>query len=234
MRCDEFQSWWQRRLDGEPVEELAAWGDHLRECADCRALHRASVRLMAALSAARPCPPAELMGRVVRRVLQDRRADIRRRLVAVSALAAGVLLGIAGYARFRNPVTGPPANDPAPAYATTRPAGPAPAEPPRGALLNQGLREAGTALVSLVGRTANEAVVDGKLVLPTIVPAPAISGAAGWSEPLEPSARSLRDAGYGVSKTLEPVTASARRAVSLLLPETVDGSAPETPDGSRN
>lgn len=87
------------------------------------------------------------------------------------------------------------------------------------------IREAGSALAGLVGRTAEEAVKPGRLLWPTRAPSPTSvsvslhqpeTGRLPWPEaPVKP----LRDAGETVVVTLEPVFDSARRAVQLFARE---------------
>jgi hypothetical protein len=75
------------------------------------------------------------------------------------------------------------------------------------------LHEAGTALVSLMSRTADVAVDEGKLLIPISTP----MFEPGDTVPVEGPTRPLTRAGQTVSAGLEPVTTSARRAMNLFL-----------------
>jgi hypothetical protein len=83
--------------------------------------------------------------------------------------------------------------------------------------LQGSVQEASSALVALVGRTADEAVEQSRLLLPGAITRAAAMDADG--SPIETPVRSFREAGQGVSAGLEPVTASARRAVDFFLGE---------------
>jgi hypothetical protein len=72
-------------------------------------------------------------------------------------------------------------------------------------------------LAALVGRTADEAVEQSRALLPAGLPRQATFDADSLA--IDPSVRSLREAGQGLSAGLEPVTTSARRAVDLFLRE---------------
>jgi hypothetical protein len=83
--------------------------------------------------------------------------------------------------------------------------------------LQASVREAGTALAALVERTADEAVGESRALLPAGLPRQAAFEADTLA--FDPSVRSLREVSQGLSAGLEPVTASARRAVDLFLRE---------------
>jgi len=78
-------------------------------------------------------------------------------------------------------------------------------------------QEAGSTLVALVNRTADETVGQGRMLLPQEVPSPRLTVADNWQPALSPQA--IRDAQDGVAVGFEPVTDSARRAVNLFLRE---------------
>ena len=78
-------------------------------------------------------------------------------------------------------------------------------------------QEAGSTLVALVNRTADETVGQGRVLLPQEVSAPSLTVADNWQPALSPQA--IRDAQDGVAVGFEPVTDSARRAVNLFLRE---------------
>ena len=80
------------------------------------------------------------------------------------------------------------------------------------------MAEAGSAVAALTTRTADETVAKTKVLMPVMTD-PSLAALDLDPSPLDPSARSLRDAGEGVTAGLEPVTDSARRAVGLFLRE---------------
>jgi hypothetical protein len=99
----------------------------------------------------------------------------------------------------------------------------------QGGSIRRQFREAGSALVALVGRTANEAVEPTRDLLPQAGPSSSLVPVA-WSRPLEPQVRTLRQAGAGVTLGLQPVVSSARRAVAIFLQDdTHDQSDSEGP-----
>jgi Putative zinc-finger len=213
MNCTEAQGWLQRQLDGEPVAPRAALDAHLAECSSCRERFVAAERLARGLDLRRLPPAApDLADRIVRRVQADARARRVRRLVVGLALAAGLLLAV-GLLRRGG---GPPVERPG-RVAVRR-------ELPLSSLQKE-LGEAGQAVVALTRRTADETVTRTRMLLPEVpLPAP---------PPVAPTAKvgpdaaeqSLRDVGRSVTSGLEPVTNSARRALSLFLRELPGGSA---------
>jgi predicted anti-sigma-YlaC factor YlaD len=202
----------QRRLDGEFNLGSPGLDTHLASCASCRRLEAAAHRLEIALGLVSPAAPSSgLAGRIVTRVLAERRARMRYRrgLLAGAAAAAIVVMALLSYSRL-----GAPASKPSPIQTVDlRPA----AQPRATVSLQASVREAGTALAALVGRTADEAVEQSRALLPAGLPRQAAFDADSLA--LDPSVRSLREAGQGLSAGLEPVTASARRAVDLFLRE---------------
>jgi hypothetical protein len=104
--------------------------------------------------------------------------------------------------------------------------------PPPSASLRDSVAEAGSAVTSLTRRTADETVGQGQLLLPLL------ASARQLPEPspapiLPPPVGSLREAGDGMSASLEPVTASARRAFDLFLREVPAVAPPDKqPQGS--
>jgi hypothetical protein len=131
--------------------------------------------------------------------------------LAVSSLAAGLLLAaFLGYSWWgpRRPLDVPNSN------IVTKKDEP-PASVPNQPRLN--FQEAGSTLVALVNRTADETVGQGRVLLPQEVPAPRLTVADNWQPALSPQA--IRDAQDGVAVGFEPVTDSARRAVNLFLRE---------------
>lgn len=204
MNCADFEDWVQRRLDGETGPSEA--GDrHRASCSGCAALHEALGRLESGLTLGpAPRPPERLAETIVFQVLSEQRTAGRRRvLVYAAAMAACLLLGL--YLGSRSATDKP----------SDRPEEPTPVvrQEPEKPKLNESVGEAGTALASLVSRTADEAVGQGRLLLPDPMSpvSPDVTAA------LEPPAQSLKDASQGVSAGLEPVASSARRAVSLFI-----------------
>jgi hypothetical protein len=218
MNCTEAQGWLQRQLDGEPVAPRAALDAHLAECPSCRELFAAAERLTTGLRLRHlPAAPPNLVDRIVHRVQADTRARRARRLVVGLALAAGLLLAVGLFRRGG----GPPVERPE-AVAVRREV-----PPPS---LQKELGEAGQAVVALTRRTADETVTRTRMLLPEVPlpappPAPTAKVGPGAAE------QSLRDVGKSVTSGLEPVTNSARRALSLFLRE-LPGGAAERKSGS--
>jgi predicted anti-sigma-YlaC factor YlaD len=213
MNCSAFQERLQRRLDGVFVPADAAEDDHLAGCSRCRALTSAADRLREGLELlTSPAPPRELADRIVRRVLAARRARARRLGYAAVALAASVLAAIVVAQRRQPPIVAPVVA-PAPRQLAVNQPPPRPSTP---LPLEDSFKDAGTALASLAGRTADEALAQTR-VLSAVMPPKALRAGDLWEEPLAPSMRSLREAGHGVSAGLEPLASSARRAVDRFL-----------------
>jgi hypothetical protein len=211
MNCSDFLDLIQRRLDGDIHDSALGLEAHLASCAPCRRLEAATRRLERALDLMVPAKPfSGLGGRIVARVMADRCARMRfRRQLLAGAAAAGILLtALLAYQRSGRPTPGAP-----PQIAHVEPA--APQRSP--VSLQASVREAGTALVALVERTADEAVEQGRVLFPTSLPSQTAFDTG--TLPLEPPVRSLREAGQGLSAGLEPVATSARRAVDLFLRE---------------
>jgi hypothetical protein len=214
MNCAEFQELLQQRLDGEPVADSGEMDRHLTACASCRELEMLASRMTKVLKARAILSPSKrLSDQIVSQVLveldsQQVRRRWTRRVFAVSSLAAGLLLAaFMGYSWLRTR-EGPTSNT------VTKNDG-LPASKSGHAPLN--LKEAGSTLVALVNRTADETVGQGRVLLPQEVPTPDLTVADNW-QPALPS-QAIRDAQDGVAVGFEPVTDSARRAVNLFLRE---------------
>lgn len=207
MKCSNYQAWLQSHLDGGQCGDPADFESHLRACPDCSALDRAAQQLRDGLLALTPpCPPSDLANRITARVIAGRLRSRRRRVAAWAGLAAGVLVAVGlglGWSRL---FPSKPARPETPAIVVAQ-KDETPAPPVH---LRESLAEAGSAVASLTGRAADETVGPTRLLIPSL-PRPE-PGAAG-------SARSLREAGQGVSEGFEPVTESARRAVGLFFRE---------------
>jgi hypothetical protein len=219
MNCSEFQNLLQQRLDGEPKAVSSVIDRHLSECSSCRELELIASRLTEVLgSRVAPVPPEGLKDQIVSLIL-DEMASQRlrrrrwRRVMAVAAVAAGLLLAVfVGYSWWesRQALNDPDSNT---LVKKEEQPAPAPAQP------TLDIREAGTTLVALVNRTADETVGPGRMLLPQGVSAPMLPDTDAWQPDLEPGAQTLREAQDGVAVGFEPVTSSARRAVSLFLRE---------------
>lgn len=218
MNCPDCQQLLQERLDGLPIREPAELEKHLAGCAACRGLHAAAGRLLEGLRHLKPpAPPAGLQDVIVREVLADRQARLvfRRRLIAVSAVAAGLLLAVATMFTLVQQPTGPTI------VVVPTPATPKVPDTPvvaRKPSLRGSVADAGEAFVSLTRRTANETIAPTRLLVPEKVPAslpevPAIE---------TPMPSVWTGAGQGVSSGLEPIANSARRAFSMLRRENPD------------
>lgn len=204
MNCPEYHDLLQRLLDGETAVSATELTRHEQSCSACRGLQRAARLLQEGL---RPqtlaFPDPRLTERIVRQTLRDR---AQRRRMHVLAIAAGLLLTVGvGYGLLRP--TGLRSHDPVVAEVV----------PTRIPSVSESIREAGEAFAALTRRTAGETVGPSGLLLPDLAQMPLASDSGIWEETLEEPARSLREAGQGVSVALEPVTASAKRALSMFL-----------------
>jgi hypothetical protein len=256
MNCSESHNLLQQRLDGAPVPDQVALDRHLAECAECRSLHAAAGRLEEGLSLLpSPAQPDGLNDRIVRALLAERRAArrFRRRVLVATSLAAGLLVVALGlYLRPRSDES-PGVLDRIQGYVSaifgprmTLPAsshGPPPAPLPgwvdreldemqRNATppsLQASVSEAGSAVVSLTRRTADETVGQGRMLLPDMVPVPDDASPEVVRQTIDPAAQSLREARQGAAVSFEPVTTSARRAVGLFLREVPGADADPKP-----
>jgi hypothetical protein len=207
MNCRECQDLVQRYLDGDPDVLGPALDRHLSVCPSCRMLHAAAQRLCEGLRFVPfSVPPRDLAPRIVVRVLRQRRQR-RRRLWTVTAVAASLLLVIGtGYLGRR------PSASSVGALPVVQ------VETPAAASLHQRVEEVGLAVVALTRRTADETVSQTRFFFPAVGLLPTATDTAPRSETLlDPPVQSLREVGQGVSAGLEPVTASARRAVNRFL-----------------
>ena len=202
MNCAEYQEWVQRRLDGEagPAET----GDgHRRACPRCAGMDEVVTRLERGLRLTPPVtPPDRLAESIVFQVLAEQRDAGRRRiLVYAAAMAACVVLGL--YIGSRNTSTPIETPETPKVIVEVEP------EKPK---VNERVGEAGTALASLFTLTADEAVRQGKLLLPTHPMPPDLPA---LPPALEPPAHA-EGCRATVSSGLEPVTSSAR-AVTMFF-----------------
>jgi hypothetical protein len=214
MNCRECRDWLQLELDGVPAAPGALAG-HLALCGDCRRLHAAARRLRHGLQLlAPPHVPAGLGERIVRGVLIDRgRRRRRRRRLGLVALAASALLVVFGARLMPRHAPGPPREEAA------RPVKPLP--------MREALASAADGVVDWAARAAGDAADQTRLLLPVVdvppLPAPELAG------PLESPARSLEQAGKGMTASLKPVADSAVRAFALFRRE-LPGGRDKKPD----
>ncbi|HZU38576.1 MAG TPA: zf-HC2 domain-containing protein [Gemmataceae bacterium] len=213
MNCAGSNDWWQRGLDGEPIPPKAAaeLERHLAECPPCRQLH-ATASLFAGprLVFDRPAPPAGLAERLVAAVQTDRRRRRQRQFMLVGAMAASLL--IAGLVFYGLRFAGQGGSKPEVASHSQQPDDHG---APAAAGLDRSVQEARSALMALTRRTADKTLADSRLLLPDVRPPESVPNPALLESALETPADSLREAGTGLTKGLEPVASSARRAVEL-------------------
>jgi hypothetical protein len=211
MNCLECQEILQQRLDGRPVPDRAALERHLAGCAECRERHAAVAPLLEALRGVTPPEPApDLAERTAARVLRDRLSR-RRRLWAGVALAASLLLAVAGYF-WLNPSRPdqPTATGPRPQPREVEPS------------LRESVGEAREALAELTGRLAAKAK-EGVRVLETpatsleFVSLDAVPHMGPLTGPLDSTAEGLRQSSRGASAGMRVVGGSARRAFNYFL-----------------
>jgi hypothetical protein len=212
MNCDDCRQRLQLRLDGKDGvgDDLET---HLVHCSSCRELDAAARRLLAGLlTAPAPTPPAGLAERIVAGVLADRRRRRRRPVLAAGALALAASLVLAVW--LGHHPAGGSSNGPTVVAVEPSPSMPKQDEPVPPSL-NDHVAEATSAVTSLARKTADETVSNGQLLVPSVpLEMPAEEALA---PALDPPAQSLRETGHGVANGLEPVAASARRAIDLFL-----------------
>jgi hypothetical protein len=205
----------QQWLDGRTRECAPVPSDAPALCPACSDWVAAARRLDRGLrQLTPPAPPPRLADRIVARLAGDHRRRRYRLLFAAGAAAAAAVVVIAVWHGFHGAT--PPAPIPVPApFAKGRPdADPPPAVP---VSLRDSVASAGSAVASLTSRTADETMEKTKLLLPVMAD-PSLSK-IDLQRPIAEPTRTLREAGEGVSTTLEPVADSARRAVGLFLRE---------------
>lgn len=190
--CEAGRAALQRFLDGDPAWDTPAADAHRAACADCRdelALARGFVRLPA------PVVPSDLASRVFAAAVSDRRRRRRLRFAGAGlSLAASLLVGVFA---VRSRVDAQTVEEKS--YTLAPPAKP----------LGDAMAEARDALVALSKRTANE-TRDRSILL---IPPAKLPDMPGADERLEP----LADARTGAARSVEPIAASARRAVNFFL-----------------
>jgi len=210
MNCPDCRDRLQQWLDARTREAATTPDEPPPLCAACAEWGSAARRLDRGLRLlAPPTPPALLTARIVAQVAAERRRRRARLFLAtgVAAAAAMLLLGVWLRLHRENPA---PAPSPEPPTLARAP------EPPR-PTLRDSMAEAGSAVAALTTRTADETVANTKSLLP-VVTDPTL-GKIDPEPPPDPSVRSLRETGEGVTAGLAPVADSARRAVGLFLRE---------------
>ncbi len=242
MNCTQSHDLLQQRLDGLAPADQAALDRHLADCGECRRLHAAAARLEEGLRLlSPPLPPPGLAARIAARATADRRrrlltVRVPALLGAAAVLFVAVLLGsdrskssgdnwVLDQARRAWDYlswgrSGPSA--PSLEVVVDRSGPPEiPEEATAGSApsLRATVAEAGSAMASLTSRAADEALGQTRLLLPETIPASPLTTSEPVQPILEPPTESLRQAGSGMSAALDPVTSSARRAVSLFFRE---------------
>jgi hypothetical protein len=213
MTCHDCQEHLQRMLDGEIPDRQSGLEAHLRDCSTCSELRQAARRLQTAVRLIpTPAPPAGLSRRIVDRALADHQGRTRaRQRLGILAMAASVLLTlVGGYIWLRQ-------HTPNAHQTVTRNREVSPTAPSAPSLRDS-VVEAGTAVVNLTKRTADDTVEPTRFLWSLPLPRADLNDTA-LEKTLEPPARSLREASQSVSLGLQPVTNSARRALDLFLRE---------------
>jgi hypothetical protein len=203
----------------------------LASCAECRQQHAAARRLEAGLQLMRPpVPPPSLRMSIVDGVLADqRRLRGRRRLVLGMALAASVAFFMLAAFTFYSPPRGEnwvarihdyfwpqrPILQPVPVAKDPNDSPRLPAEAPS---LRASVAEAGSAVAAFTWRTGSETVEQTR-ILTEVLPAPMNVFEAVPPMPEQPIVAVWQETGQRVATGFEPVTNSARRALSMLLRE---------------
>ena len=214
MNCLECRQRIQRFLDGAPTpSDEDDFATHLIFCADCRDQYAAAQCLLDGLRIVPPCrPPAGLLERICRQVVEEQARATRFRRLLGSAVAASLLLMC--WAVYTASRSGSIADTQAHLMRAPMPGAPTPSSS-----LHRSIQEAGSAVVALTRRTADETMDHTKLLLPVSVPQAPLSDAGEFWQALKPPADSLWEIQEAMSTGLEPVAASARRAVGLFLRE---------------
>jgi predicted anti-sigma-YlaC factor YlaD len=218
MNCLEFNDRLQKMLDGASVPRDAVTAAHLGQCPACRELDAAARLLTQGLqSLPRLQPSALLTQSIVSAVFDDRRQRVRRvrqRVALTFALAASiVILMIVGWLN----------QGPQPSAKKMAQLPPPPQEPEAPKLI-QRADDARVAVTAWTERVAGQTKEQAKLLLavantfdlPPMANLPELSD---LQEPLDPAAKSLRQATQTVANGMEPITNSARRAFTFFVKE---------------
>ncbi len=202
--CDAYAEIVHAVLDGDrPVEALAS--PHTVDCDDCRVLADSARSLTKGCDLlSRSTTPRDFAADVIPAIIAERRRErFFRRTMATAALAASVFAAIALWYPTRP-------NDRAVTH--REPAlEPNHVKPPA---VEDSLREAGTAFVSLTKRTAIETLTPARNLLAGIE----LSDAIPEIDPPRPD-------GPPVASPIAPIANTARRAINLFIRD-VGGLAP--------
>jgi predicted anti-sigma-YlaC factor YlaD len=218
MNCTQSREWLQHRLDGAPMQDSSDLEQHLRTCRECRRLFAAAVRLEEGLRVLpSPAPPGGFAKVTVSRAVADRRRLLRRRWLAGAVVAASLLVALAvGY--YSQPQSGTQgAGQPEPTQPATPPAALVKNEPSAPSL-RASMMEVGTAVVTLTRRTADETIGQTR-ILTEALPMPMNVFEAIPPAPEQPILAVWQGTGQRMATGLEPVTTSARRALTMFLRE---------------
>jgi len=222
MNCSESLDLLNKQLDGEAIN-AGALNQHLRECTACREMHRLGLSLTTVMrDRPRPTPSAELSNRIVCAVLAERRPRFYlRTVVAVSALAASVLVALFTYYSLqRTPLQPPVAQNPPQQSKDEH----VQVDVKPSASLQDSVAEASVAMTSLTERLAGETKEHAEILWQATTPidfrsVTSLPAADGMNDPLAPAAEPLRQAGKGMSQGIETVARSAQRAVDFFFRE---------------
>jgi anti-sigma factor RsiW len=154
MNCHESEQHLQKLLDGgDDVPEIVT--AHLAICPECRELFSAARLLLKGLQRRVPVlPPKDLTKRIADEAILQRRAwQRRRRVSAVLAIAATVLVAVgAGYLWYTSP---PQAQDTVPVASSEQKPAPVPAPSDEALAGGPGTIEAATRSIAIARRTVS-------------------------------------------------------------------------------
>jgi hypothetical protein len=235
MNCHDVEQILHEQLDGTRsgvAEDVSA---HLAECRRCRELHQAAQLLEQGLHALVPAtPPAGLTGKIVTRVLAQRRRRLVLRYTWAAVAAAAALLiavpllgwlfpGDHSPSIATAPVDQDQKQEPEPAPEVKAPGPKVPPDQPKvepAPSLKSSVAQAGQAVVNLTDRLADETRKQALMLWSVadqgmLAPMNSIPGTKEMDDPLDPAAaKSLQQATSGVTSGLQVVTGSARQAVT--------------------
>lgn len=229
MNCLEVQDALQEMLDRGAALVSPEVTAHLAECAACRELNVAAQTLVQGLTLLpKPQPAALLTQSIVASVLAEHRQRVvrtRRRVALTAGLAASIVLALLVGWFLQPPApekwTGPlNSKGPDPfSGAGEKP----PPQSPEAPKLVQRTEDARAAVASLSGRVADETKEQAKLLMAVAdsleLPMTSLPALSRFDEPLDPAAKSLREATQTVASGVEPITRSARRAFTFFVNE---------------
>lgn len=215
LGCADVEAALQTFLDGNAVDLVAATSAHCAVCLNCRDFVRAATHLQRTIpllprAAANPAVVDRIVAAVMADSVASRRAPFDARRVWIWAAIAASLLLTAGALTIRLWPVGPqlPLHS-APDFAHVKPE-----TPP--ALRDQ-LADAGTAVVSLTRRTADQAVEPTRKLFPDGLGGKSLDVVGQLPKTMDPAVQSLQQVRQGAESGFEPVAHSARRALSMFL-----------------